>query len=91
MSNVTDLLYSQLHDKPHKGGITAWRTIDWYGRVIVIGQFVNHPEFGDRYGHTSYIVNRDGCEIETRNSRYTLIGDEISPATVIPSSTLTGG
>lgn len=58
--------------KPHKGTIDNWRIIPAGDRLIVAGKFVDHPQFAGMYGHTSWIVDVDGFEVETRNSRYTL-------------------
>lgn len=63
-------------DKPHKGSITNWDKLPWYGSNIIVGEFVDHPEFAGKPGHTSPVVKHGGNEIETRNSRYTLVGDE---------------
>lgn len=67
--------------KPHKGCIDKWRK-DWIRPDIrkglgymVVGTSVGHPEFVG-WIHTSYVVKHVGNEIETRNSRYTLIGEE---------------
>jgi hypothetical protein len=70
--------------KPHKGTINNWYKKHWYGRHIIIGDFVDHHEFAGKSGHTSYIVKHDEetGEVETRNSRYTLG----TPATVTDAS-----
>jgi hypothetical protein len=41
----------------------------------------SHPTIPRKYTHTSYVVahNKTTGEIETRNSRYTLIGEERKP------------
>jgi hypothetical protein len=69
-------------DKTHKGSIKDWvklpiRDCPGLG-YIICGTFVDHEDFGGRYGHTSYVVEHDETtgEIETRNSRYTLVGKE---------------
>jgi hypothetical protein len=67
--------------KPHKGRLSEWRIIDWYGKDCVVGKFLDHEEFAGYRGHTSYILRRLGNEIETRNSRYTLEGPEEDPLT----------
>lgn len=70
-------------EKPHKGSIKDWsklRCTDKGLGYIILGEFVDHPEFaGAKDGHTSYVVAHDEAtgEIETRNSRYTLIGPAI--------------
>jgi len=91
MTKATDTLYAPLAEtsaepplderKPHKGRLSEWRIIDWYGRDIVVGRFLDHEEFATHRGHTSWIVRRLGNEIETRNSRYTLEGPEEDPMT----------
>jgi hypothetical protein len=60
--------------KPHKGTIDNWYKLPVQGRTVIIGDFVDHPEFAGKQGHTSYIVKHDKetGEVETRNSRYTL-------------------
>ena len=70
--------------KPHKGII-----IDWFKQeyefpsedslgFYIRGKFVDHPEFGGHHGWTSYVIHWDTKtgEIETKNSRYTLVGEE---------------
>lgn len=65
--------------KPHKGKISNWakrETISQKGLgYYIIGKFVDHPDFAGDFGHTSYVVAHDEVtgEIETRNSRYTLV------------------
>jgi hypothetical protein len=71
-------------DKPHKGRILNARLMTLGDREFAVGQFLDHPEFAGMPGHTSYIVdsrvNADGSiEIETRNSRYTLINEAPAP------------
>ena len=67
--------------KPHKGSLRDWWMLpcgDEHGLgYIICGTFVDHPWFAGRTGHTSYVVAYDERtgEIETRNSRYTLIGN----------------
>jgi hypothetical protein len=69
----------KLGDKPHKGRITnvsRWKTDGGY---LYRCQFMDHPKFAEttykigRYGHTSLVVNEVGDEIETLNTRYTII------------------
>lgn len=48
---------------------------------VIRGVVLNHPNFGNTSGgffHTSWVVKYDEVtkEIETRNSRYTLVGPE---------------
>jgi hypothetical protein len=62
-------------EKPHKGRIEQWEEVEVGDYTIVIGLFVDHPEWMENsYGQTSYLVSRNYLtgEIETRNSRYTL-------------------
>ncbi len=37
-----------------------------------MGIFEDHPRFKGTFGWTSIVINQDGNEIETLNSRYTL-------------------
>jgi hypothetical protein len=66
--------------KPYKGSITDWYVLPCLGGLgyYVRGTFKGHPEFDGMYGHTSYALSLDRAtgELETRNSRYTLIGPE---------------
>jgi hypothetical protein len=65
-------------EKPHLGSIKNWKRHEHGDKVCIWGTFVDHPTFGGYYGHTSYIVSHDEAtgEVETRNSRYTLVGEE---------------
>ena len=65
-------------DKPHKGSIKNWSKIETDNGLgfYIKGIFVDHPSLTDGYSQTSWVVAQDGNEIETRNSRYTLIGEE---------------
>lgn len=65
--------------KRHKGQIENWFRQEVGNKTVILGRFVNHPEFGYANGRTSYIVSHDEAtgEIETRNSRYTLVGKEL--------------
>ena len=70
---------SDVPQKPHHGKIKDWhREPVQKGRFIVVGFFVDHPDFAGHQGYTSYIVALDEQtgELETRNSRYTLVGPE---------------
>lgn len=75
-------------DKPHRGTMKNWFKEYWgcegYGLGYMIrGEFVDHPEYaGCPNGHTSYVVAHDEAtgEVETKNSRYTLVGPSINPA-----------
>lgn len=66
-------------DKPHKGRIKNWYKEEVgseYGLGYIIrGRFVDHEYFAGEVGHTSWVVFHDEetGEIETRNSRYTLV------------------
>lgn len=68
-------------DKPHKGKLINAKTVNIVGGYVYVGTFVDHPQFGGKYGHTSLVVkddcekmrhNGDSYEIETLNSRYTI-------------------
>ena len=68
------------NEKPHKGIIKKWSRV-WTEEGLgfaVVGVFVGHPHI-DGFGHTSWVVKHDKKTgaIETRNSRYTLIDDEM--------------
>lgn len=66
-------------DKPHLGRIENWKMAECDARFglgyFIRGRFVGHPYFAGEYGHTSWVVahNLETGEIETRNSRYTLV------------------
>jgi len=74
-------------DKPHRGRIKDWVFIRPRGsrHEIVVGKFLDHPTVGKHGGYsaTSDIVARDGSEIETRNSRYTLSGPSLDNPTLL--------
>ena len=64
--------------KPHKGRISNWTKVEYFpdtGKYFIRGRFVDHPSFAGERGYTSYLVKHDEMtgEIETRNSRYTLV------------------
>lgn len=73
--------------KPHKGRIVEtgrFKSVYGLGYGLYV-KFVDHPEFGGMFGHTSPIVKtdeakprhlNDGYEVETLNSRYTVIPEE---------------
>ena len=68
-------------DKPFKGNITHWRVQHYGDAKLVWGVFNGHPEFPEgSFGHTSQVVRHNEAtgEIETRNSRYMLVGEPIS-------------
>lgn len=67
-------------DKPHKGTITRWYKRKTYADrglgYVIVGDF-DHVDFGRVFTSTSWVVaHGDDGEVETRNSRYTLIGPE---------------
>lgn len=67
--------------KPHMGSIAQWRREMLPGHGLgyrICGQSIDHPRWGGCPMYTSYVVKHDEAtgEIETRNSRYTLIGPE---------------
>lgn len=70
-----------MKEKPHKGSLKNWYKyeIDAYGGYVIEGTFVGHPQFNGLFGHTSFVLshNEETGEIETRNSRYTLVGPAI--------------
>lgn len=74
---------NEINMKPHKGSISDWyklptsRGLGYY----IMGQFQDHPDFGKKFTNTSWVEKHDlkTGEIETRNSRYTLIGPEATP------------
>ena len=73
----------QTSEKPHKGRIEKWTKLPCTSRglgYIVCGHFVDHDRFAGKDGHTSAIIAHDSAtgEIETLNSRYTLIGPELT-------------
>lgn len=49
-----------------------------YGEDDGLGYVVTGriQRFGWSIGHTSYVVARNGAEIETRNTRYVLVGGD---------------
>lgn len=65
-------------EKPHNGALKDWYKYetDSKGGYIIRGTFVGHPYFDGEPGHTSLVLshNEETGDIETRNSRYTLIG-----------------
>lgn len=70
-------------DKAFKGSIKNWSKRhccpDHGLGYIIEGEFVDHPRFAGAYGHTSWVVSHDPStgHIETRNSRYVLLGEEV--------------
>lgn len=73
-----------MSEKPHKGQIEEWHKEPCTGGLgfLIVGRFLDHPErlmaldLGG-HGHTSFVVAHDKKtgEIETKNSRYTLVGE----------------
>lgn len=73
--------------KPNKGRIDKWfrvftekEPIDGVNHIgyYIVGRFLDHPPHPGELRHTSQIMKRDGCDIETMNSHYSLVGDEIA-------------
>jgi hypothetical protein len=66
--------------KPHKGKISDWLKMPSSHGLgyYIVGQFHDHPEFGGKFTNTSWVEKHDLVtgEVETRNSRYTLVGPE---------------
>lgn len=77
--------------KPHKGKLTNWyRESGGGGAYWIRGTFVGHPELDGHHSHTSVVIGEhpqsDGTiEIETANSRYTLVGDPTQDLGVQPN------
>jgi hypothetical protein len=69
----------QKPQKPHKGKIHNWYR--WFigteGDYVIAGLSEGHPSFAGYQLHTSKVVSENGREIETLNSRYTLVGEEV--------------
>lgn len=67
-------------EKPHKGRIQNWCKLPCEKGLgyLIEGEFLEHPDGGGpgKIGNTSFVVKHEGVEIETKNSRYTLVGDE---------------
>jgi hypothetical protein len=81
--NKIDRMCVPVTVKPFKGAIKDWKFIKWFGNDMVLGQFVEHPEFAGKRGHTSIILNKDyredGIMVETMNSKYYLPYNEEEP------------
>ena len=62
--------------KPYKGRIDDWVKVpipkSQGEGYIIYGKPIDHPYFID-WIRTSPVVKRDGNEVETNNSRYTLL------------------
>lgn len=73
------------NNKPHKGTMSSWRRYRVEGCAglgyIIMGKFDTHERFAGMRGHTSCVMSHDldTGEIETLNSRYTLVGPEMIP------------
>lgn len=64
--------------KPHKGRISFWFRVHVKDGYRINGLTEGHPDFPDEtFLTTSLVINRVEGEIETKNSRYTLIGKAI--------------
>lgn len=63
--------------KPHNGRIEKWRkvTTDNGLGYLIRGYSLDHPHYKGSFMYTSYVVRHDEAsgEIETLNSRYTLV------------------
>ena len=82
--------------KPHKGRIIVYEELPCPGYGLGYAYsctFVDHPYFAGKRGHTSWIEKDDrdiprhrgdSFEIETRNSRYTVVPAQ-NPTEVQPS------
>lgn len=67
--------------KPDMGRIQNWRRVDACGGLgyVIVGRFLDHTRLiGCANAHTTYVVKHDEKTgaVETRNSRYTLVGPE---------------
>jgi hypothetical protein len=66
-----------MSEKPHFGRIDQWQIVSYFGgKKLILGKFLDHPRLAGRSGHTSDIIKRNGNEVETRNSRYTLLNPD---------------
>lgn len=60
--------------KPHKGTFHIFAKRNYPdGRYNYTGYFQDHPQFGANFGHISLVVKEEGDEVETLNSRYTVV------------------
>lgn len=72
-------------DKPHKGTISRWHKSPCERGLgyMINGILDSHPDpdLSGQFCHTSWVEKHDEAtgEIETRNSRYTLVGPETMP------------
>lgn len=71
--------------KPYKGEIHDWHMLKSGNGVVVFGRPVGHPKFIN-WIRTSLVVSHEPGEgdqpdyVETLNSRYKLVGSELSLA-----------
>jgi hypothetical protein len=74
-------------EKTHKGSIASWHQFtNWENKKHVFGLFLDHPKIKG-FGTTSEVICLQGTDLETRNSRYTLIGPDIGYDEYIKRST----
>jgi len=68
-------------EKPHRGRIEPWFRLTVGSRYAIAGVFLDHPDWPGRWALTSEVLSYDEKtgEIETMNSRYTLVGPPVSP------------
>jgi hypothetical protein len=85
-------------EKPHRGTIENWRHVDLHEGYVIVGRFTDHPWLRKHGGEsmTSLVVSKNGNEIETLNSRYTLGAvlqrrDDGTPTTVLSDTPGLGG
>lgn len=62
--------------KPFKGEIHNWSIRTFVDGYIITGIPVGHPKFKN-WMRTSKVVKRVGRNVETLNSRYVLVGEEV--------------
>lgn len=64
-------------EKPHKGRIEKWFKLPCSSGLgyFIVGTFLDHPQIAGKETNTSWVEKHDLAtgEIETRNSRYTLL------------------
>jgi hypothetical protein len=68
-----------MNEKPHRGRIRDWYFVQTHANKPphIEGLFLDHPELRGNDGHTAAVLKFDAetGEIETRNSRYTLVSE----------------
>ena len=77
--------------KPHKGKLSDWFKVPCDDGIgFRISGLLEAPGCGLQMGHTSFVLAHDEAtgEIETYNSRYTLVGGEATNADIEPDITL---